>query len=109
MAKGRDWNADVAQGSEIASSLRQGIVTANASTATPVVAVETDILWVVLQNLGTALVYFGSSTVANSGSSRGPRMTQNGETPVIKLEDLSKLYVISASGSQDIAYLAGVK
>lgn len=60
-------------------------------------------------NLGTANVFIGASTVANTGASRGILMRPNGETPILKINDLSVLYLIAASGTQDVAYLAGVK
>ena len=53
-------------------------------------------------------VFVGSSTVANSGNSRSIRLTPNGNTPILKIDDLSKIFLIAASGTgNEVVYLAG--
>lgn len=108
MAKPSSWNEDVLKGVETCGRVINGIVSVG-TTATPVSATATDINWIILNNLGTAGVYIGASTVTNTGATRGILMRPNGETPIIKVTDLSVLYLIAASGTQDVAYLAGVK
>mgnify|MGYP001610689571 CR=1 FL=1 len=103
-----DHNASMLEGTELADDVVQGIITAT-TTAAPVQTISRRILWILFQNLGTANVFFGASNVANSGANRGPRMTPNGETPVLPVNDLNKIWLISASGSQDVAYIAGIR
>ena len=109
MAKPNSWQEEVSQGVELAGTIRQAVVAANATTATPLSSTPTNILWVMIQNLGTVNIYIGSSTVTNTGSTRGILARPQGETPVIKVDDLSKVYVIASSGTPDVAYLAGWK
>jgi hypothetical protein len=108
MAKPSGWNADVLKGVEACERVINGVASATTSAA-PVSTTDTDINWIILQNLGTANVYVGASTVANSGASRGILMRPQGETPILKVTSLTSLYLVSASGTQDVAYLAGVK
>lgn len=108
MAKPSGWNADVLKGVEACERVINGVV-AVGTAAVPVSTTDTDINWIILMNLGTAGVYIGASSVTNSGTTRGILMRPNGETPIIKVTSLTTLYLIAASGTQDVAYLAGVK
>ena len=108
MSKPGDFNSEVLQSLELAGRVISGSFTAT-TTPSAVVSDSTQILWVILQNQGSSNIHFGASAVASSGSNLGPRMTPNGETPILKIGDLSSLFVVSASGSQTGSYIAGIK
>ena len=102
-----DWNAEVLHGTALAGGVIQGVVSASTS-ARAISSTSVPVLWVQLQNLGTAAVYFGSSTVTATGSTRGPRMLSNGETIKLPINNLNALFIIVAAATQDVAYIAGI-
>lgn len=105
MAKPSDWNSDVLKGIEAVDTVISGAVTAG-TDAVPINSDGRDINWIILFNNGTATCYIGPSTVTTS---TGLPIRPQGETPILRVTDLSVLYIISGSSNQNIRYLAGVK
>ena len=105
MAKPNSFNEDLIKGVEACSRVINGTMTAGVA-ALPISATATDINWIILYNFGTATCYIGGSSVTTAN---GLPIRPQGETPIIRVTDLSVLYMISGSAGQDIRYLAGVK
>lgn len=105
MAKPSDWNSDVLKGIEAVDTVINGAVTVG-TEAVPIDTNGRDINWIILFNNGTATCYIGTSTVTTSN---GLPVRPQGETPILRVTDLSVLYMISGSANQNVRYLAGVK
>lgn len=108
MAKPGDLNAEVLAATELSGSLLQFAFTVT-TTAKPLVTNPTEVNWVYFQAFRSnpSFVMWGGSNLSTSGANRGPEVGPSGETPLIKIFDLSNLYVISESGEQTIFVVAG--
>lgn len=103
-----DWNAEVLAALENSGSLLQFTFSVGLSAA-PVIVNSTPINWVYFQNsrANTGFIRWGGSNLSGSGSTRGPEVGPSGETPLIRLSDLSDLWVISNVAAQEIFVVAG--
>lgn len=102
------FNAEMLQGTRLTGSLRARTLALNATTATALSATSVRVLWVIVQNIGTVSVYIGGSDVDKTGEKAGIIARPNGETPLIPVSNLNQLFAISASGTPNIVYLAGI-
>ena len=107
MAKPEDWNAAVMKGVEVTSTLQQGLVSVG-TAAVALASALTNIDWVIIQNISAVNIFIGGSTVTATGSTTGLRVGPNGNSPILKVDDLSTIFVIAASGSgNSVLFLAG--
>ncbi len=107
MAGVRGLQSALIEGTILAGSWRQAAVTLSTS-AVALTATSTPVLWVLINNISTINVFVGSSTVTPTGATRGIRITQNGNSPVLQINDLSQVFVVAESGTPVITYIAGV-
>jgi hypothetical protein len=102
------YNTEVQLGVKLAGTLRARTLAVNSNAATPLSSTSLRILWVIVKNVGSVTVYIGGSDVDKTGDNTGMECRPQGETPPIPVRDLSQVFVISASATPNVSYLAGI-